>query len=153
MPDLIPYRDGLFIPADHTRVGLVYVVRGPSEIRANEWAALSLSPEFLVVCDRKRASFRTSLMNIRKCRVESINDLTITVPSSFGAQIVAPVLPYAIVVSYIHMPGVVGDERELTLYVGYRDVAQEWVNEIYGAMDRCYEAERRRVGGNRTANP
>ena len=147
MADLVPYQEGLFAPADYKRVGLVYLVRGPSEIKANDWTALSLTSEFLVLCDRTRASFRTSLMNVRKCRVEAINDLTITVPSSFGPQIVAPVLPYAVVVTYIHMPGVVGDERELTLYVGYRDVAQEWVNEIYGAIDRCHEADRRRVAG------
>jgi hypothetical protein len=145
MADLLPYGEGLFAPANSSWVGPVYLVSGPAEIEPNDWITLSLTGEMLILSDRHRVSFPICLLDIRNCRVDKLEGVTITMPSDFGLQVVAPILMYAVIVSYIHMAGIVGDERELALYVGYWDIAERWKSEINRARDLCHLALHQRT--------
>ena len=134
MKDLVPFQEGIYIPDNYNRAGLVYFVGGHSAVARSDWMALCLTDDEIVLCGRKGtlATVHLSAIN-RSPLVTTLEGFVIQISTSAGQQAVAPHLPYGVIVPYLKPTS--GIEDQLVFYVGYRNVAQEWVNVINAALD------------------
>lgn len=151
MTNLVPYREGLFVPDNYTFAGLVYFLGGYSGIAQSDWMAFSLTPDSLVLCDRNRLFFSIPLGKVDGCEVETIHGVSITVPSPSGPQDIYLGSAYVIAVTYTHVPSL--HKRKLRLCVIEEKAARDWVGRIEDGIERYWEILSQRTAPSSGSGP
>lgn len=127
MSKLVPYQQNILIPHDTKLVAPVYCFPGSNAANFEGAAALTLTPDAVVLCTKDGVIEHASFWAIEDVQVARFEGILIERQTSIGSIVTPPPDNYGVEIAYRTEMRLKGRLKVMTFFA---NIANQWANEI-----------------------